>query len=472
MRVVLAGGGSAGHIEPALALADALRQADKSISVTCLGTERGLETRLVPLRGYELELMPAVPLPRSLSAKYLTVPGRLAGAIHAVGKVLDKTGADVLVGFGGYVSAPAYLAAKRHNVPIVVHEANPRPGIANRLGAMMTTHVFTGHPDARLRHARYIGLPIRRQIAELDRLALGDTARGHFGLRTDMPVLLVTGGSQGARSLNRALAGAVDAILAAGVQVLHVTGPKHASEISPPPGRVPYVAVPYVDRMDLAYAAADFALCRAGAMTCAELTAVGLPAAYVPLPIGNGEQRLNAMPIVQQGGGMIVDDAELTPEWIKSSLLPVLTNVDRVVAMSEAAARLGRRDADRALARAVIEVVASTPARPAAIAAASAPATQPEPPAAGQQWPPQAPHQQAPHQQAPHQQVPGPLARRQPGSRPQAPDYRSAPVPEGGFFQPTQERAASQRAASARPAPGPASSPGTAPSPGRHRHAR
>jgi len=223
---------------------------------------------------------------------------------------------------------------------------------------------------------------------------------------------------------------------------------------------VPYVAVPYVDRMDLAYAAADFALCRAGAMTCAELTAVGLPAAYVPLPIGNGEQRLNAMPIVQQGGGMIVDDAELTPEWIKSSLLPVLTNVDRVVAMSEAAARLGRRDADRALARAVIEVVASTPARPAAMAAASAPATQPEPPAAGQQWPPQAPHQQAP----------GPLARRQPGSRQQAPDYRSAPVPEGGFFQPTQERAASQRAASARPAP--RSVPGPAPSPGRHRHAR
>src|SRR6185437_14398372 len=135
-----------------------------------------------------------------------------------------------------------------------------------------------------------------------------------------------------------------------------------------------------------------------------ELTAVGLPAAYVPLPIGNREQRLNAMPIVQQGGGMIVDDAELTPGWIKSSLLPVLTNVDRVVAMSEAAARLGRRDADRALARAVIEVVASTPARPAAIAAASAPAARPEPPAAGQQWPPQAPPQQAPPQQATFEQ--------------------------------------------------------------------
>jgi UDP-N-acetylglucosamine--N-acetylmuramyl-(pentapeptide) pyrophosphoryl-undecaprenol N-acetylglucosamine transferase len=458
MRVVLAGGGTAGHIEPALALADALRQADKSISVTCLGTERGLENRLVPLRGYELELMPAVPLPRSLSPKYLTVPGRLAGAIHAVGKVLEKTNADVLVGFGGYVSAPAYLAARRHDVPIVVHEANPRPGIANRLGARMTTHVYTGHPDARLRNARYIGIPIRRQIAELDRLALGDEARGHFGLRTDMPVLLVTGGSQGARSLNRALAGAVDAIRAAGVQVLHVTGPKNTSKLAPPAGKAPYVAVPYVDRMDLAYAAADFALCRAGAMTCAELTAVGLPAAYVPLPIGNGEQRLNAMPIVQQGGGMIVDDAELTPEWITSSLLPVLTNIDRVVAMSEAAARLGRKDADRALARAVMDVAASRPGRPAAIAAAAiTPAAWPKPPAPGEQSPrQQAPYQQAPHQQAPRQQAP----------RQQAPNYQSAPVPEGGFFQPTQERAASQRAASARPVDG------AAPSPGRHRHAR
>jgi hypothetical protein len=170
---------------------------------------------------------------------------------------------------------------------------------------------------------------------------------------------LVTGGSQGAVSLNRALAGAVGAITGAGVQVLHVTGPKHLNEIQAPPGPVPYVAVPFVDRMDLAYAAADFALCRAGAMTCAELTAVGLPAAYVPLPHGNGEQRLNALPIVQRGGGLLVDDAELTAEWIKASLLPVLTNIDQVAGMSEAAAAMGRKDADRLLAKAVIDTVSA-----------------------------------------------------------------------------------------------------------------
>ncbi|HET6191334.1 MAG TPA: undecaprenyldiphospho-muramoylpentapeptide beta-N-acetylglucosaminyltransferase [Trebonia sp.] len=387
MRVVLAGGGSAGHIEPALALADALRQADRTIEVTCLGTERGLETRLVPMRGYELALIPAVPLPRSVTPQLLTVPGRLAGAVHKAGVVLERTGADVLVGFGGYVATPAYLAARRHKVPIVVHEANPYPGIANRLGAHFTTHVFTGHPDTKMRNAQYLGLPIRRQIAELDRFAVGDKARAQFGLRPDLPVLLVFGGSQGARSLNSALAGALDAIRAAGVQVLHITGPRNAAEAQSAGGTVPYAAVPYVDRMDLAYAAADFALCRAGAMTCAELTAVGMPAAYVPLPVGNGEQRLNALPIVQRGGGLLVEDDELTADWIKGALLPLLTNIDQVAAMSEAAAALGRGDADRWLAKAVIDVATEAAAnrgpQAAAQDATAAEAADPDLPAPG-----------------------------------------------------------------------------------------
>jgi UDP-N-acetylglucosamine--N-acetylmuramyl-(pentapeptide) pyrophosphoryl-undecaprenol N-acetylglucosamine transferase len=363
MRVLLAGGGSAGHIEPALALADALRRIDQNAEVTCLGTERGLETRLIPLRGYPLELIPAVPMPRSVTPKLLTVPGRLAGAVNAAAAALDRTGAQVLVGFGGYVATPAYLAARRRKIPIVVHEANPKPGLANRLGARFTTHVFTGHPDTQLRNGKYLGIPIRREIAELDRLGLGDKARTHFGLRPDLPVLLVTGGSQGARSLNAAVFGAAEWLRDAGVQVLHIIGPRNGHEApatergAGEAGGVPYVATPYIDRMDLAYAAADFALCRAGAMTCAELTAVGLPAAYVPLPIGNGEQRLNALPIVQRGGGMLVADSDLTPEWIRDTLLPVLVNIDQVADMSEAAASLGRGDADRWLAEAVIEVV-------------------------------------------------------------------------------------------------------------------
>ncbi|MFC6087203.1 undecaprenyldiphospho-muramoylpentapeptide beta-N-acetylglucosaminyltransferase [Sphaerisporangium aureirubrum] len=358
MRVVLAGGGTAGHIEPALALADALRRIDPGIGITCLGTERGLETRLVPARGYELALVPAVPLPRAITPQLLTVPGRLAGAINAAAGVMDRVQADVLVGFGGYVATPGYLAARRRGVPIVVHEANPRPGLANRLGARITDHVFTGHPDTPLPHAKYVGIPLRQEIVALDRLSTGDKARSYFGLENDRPTLLVFGGSQGARAINEAALASAPALRQAGVQVIHVVGPKNTIEHEPPPGDPQYVVLPYVDRMDLAYAAADFVLCRSGAMTCAELTAVGLPAAYVPLPHGNGEQRLNAMPIVQAGGGLMVDNADLTPDWILRTVLPVLRDPERVVAMSDAASRIGRKDADTVLAREVMNVIA------------------------------------------------------------------------------------------------------------------
>jgi UDP-N-acetylglucosamine--N-acetylmuramyl-(pentapeptide) pyrophosphoryl-undecaprenol N-acetylglucosamine transferase len=371
MSVVLAGGGTAGHIEPALALADALRRADPAIAITCLGTARGLETRLVPLRGYELELIPAVPLPRSLTPKLLTVPGRLAGAVGAAGDVLDKVGAQIVVGFGGYVATPAYLAARRRHVPIIVHDANVRPGLANRLGARFTGHVFSGQPETGLPGATYIGIPLRAEISRLDRLALTDESRAYFGLRPDLPVLLVTGGSQGSRAVNRAVLGAAEDIRAAGVQVLHILGPRNEEEVRLAPGGPPYVTVPFVDRMDLAYAAADFAVCRSGAMTCAELTAVGLPAVYVPLPHGNGEQRLNAEPIAAAGGGLIVDDAELTPEWIRGVLVPILLDPDRVVAMSEAAASMGVRDSDDRMASEVLKIIRRRPGRRARHSAGS-----------------------------------------------------------------------------------------------------
>ncbi|MDA8369932.1 MAG: undecaprenyldiphospho-muramoylpentapeptide beta-N-acetylglucosaminyltransferase [Nocardiopsaceae bacterium] len=357
MRVALAGGGTAGHIEPALSLADALRRIDPQTQIICLGTERGLETRLVPMRGYELAEIPAVPLPRKLTPKLLSVPGKLANAVGTAGDHLDRIQADVLVGFGGYVATPGYLAARRRKIPIVIHEANPLPGLANRLGARLTPHVFTGHPHAEIRNGRYIGIPLREQISTLDRLAVGDKARAHFGLRPELPTLLIFGGSQGAQAVNQAAFDAADHFRQSNVQVLHVVGPKNASE---PEDRtrdgVPYVVVPYVDRMDLAYAAADVAMCRSGAMTCAELTAVGLPGAFVPLPIGNGEQRLNAEPIVDAGGGLMVANSDLTPQWISENLIPLLTDTDHVVAMSEAAAKMGRRDADMELAREVMAI--------------------------------------------------------------------------------------------------------------------
>lgn len=359
MHVVLAGGGTAGHIEPALALADALRRQDPTVGITALGTERGLETRLVPERGYDLALIPAVPLPRRPTPELITVPGRLRGTIKAAEQVLERTKASVVVGFGGYVALPGYLAAKRLGVPIVVHEANARPGLANKIGSRYAHAVAVSTPDSKLRDARYIGIPLRRAIATLDRAAARAEARAAFGLDQNLPTLLVSGGSQGARRLNETIEAVAPRLQRSGVQVLHAVGPKN--ELPCPdhmPGMPPYVPVPYVDRMDLAYAAADMMLCRAGAMTVAELSAVGLPAAYVPLPVGNGEQRLNAQPVVKAGGGLLVDDAQLTTDWVLRNVLPVLTDPHRLHEMSHAAAEFGRRDADDLLVGMVREAVA------------------------------------------------------------------------------------------------------------------
>ncbi len=359
MHVVLAGGGTAGHVEPALALADALRRLVPGVEVTALGTERGLETSLVPARGYRLALIPSVPLPRRLTGDLATVPGRLAAAVRAAARVLDETGADVLAGFGGYVALPGYLAARRRRVPIVVHEANARPGLANRVGARLTRHVGVATPGCPLPNAAYVGIPLRAAIATLDREARRGGARSTLGLDADRPTLLVTGGSQGARRINEAVTAAAPALVAAGVQVLHVAGPKNAPDVAaalPPqgPGDPAYVVLPYVERMELAYAAADLALCRAGAMTCAELAAVGLPAVYVPLPVGNGEQRLNAAPVVAAGGGCLVEDAALDATVLRERVVPLLLDAARLRAMGAAAIRFGRRDADVALARMVI----------------------------------------------------------------------------------------------------------------------
>jgi UDP-N-acetylglucosamine--N-acetylmuramyl-(pentapeptide) pyrophosphoryl-undecaprenol N-acetylglucosamine transferase len=349
VHVVLAGGGTAGHIEPALATADALRRWDALVGITLLGTTRGLETRLVPERGYELALIPPVPLPRRPTLELARLPLRVLQSVRQAGAVLRERKADVLVGFGGYVALPAYLAAKRAGVPIVVHEANARPGLANRVGARLTSHVAVATPTTPLRGAEYIGMPLRRTIATLDRAALRDQARAFFGLDPNRRTVLVFGGSQGAQRINEALSGAAPEIVAAGVQVLHAVGSGNEGAVVPPEGPVPYVVVPYLDRMDLAYAAADLAVCRAGMMTCAELTAVGLPAIYVPLPHGNGEQRLNAAPIVQAGGGLIVDNAGCTPEWIRDHVPSLVADSERLALMAKAAAGFGRRDADERL---------------------------------------------------------------------------------------------------------------------------
>lgn len=359
--VLLAGGGSAGHVSPLLAVADALRRRWPEVEITALGTSEGLEVRLVPDRGYPLRTIPRVPMPRRPDSSLLRFPGALSAEIAAAAAVLTDVRADVVAGFGGYVSTAAYLAARRLRVPYVVHEANTRPGLANRLGARFTPYVATSFAGTRLPHAVRTGLPLRRDISRLDRFAGRADARAAFGLAPDRTTLLVTGGSLGAQRLNQTLAAGVEDLRSAGVQVLHLAGSGKA--FAPPPaapGEPAYVVLEYCDDMVAAYSAADAVVCRAGANTVSELTAVGLPGVYVPLPIGNGEQRLNAEPVVAAGGGLIVADRDFTPGWVRTRLLDWLADVDGLRAAGEAAASCGVRDADERVAD-LVEAAANGP---------------------------------------------------------------------------------------------------------------
>jgi UDP-N-acetylglucosamine--N-acetylmuramyl-(pentapeptide) pyrophosphoryl-undecaprenol N-acetylglucosamine transferase len=345
-----------------MAVADALRAIDPDVRITALGTARGLETRLVPERGYHLELITPVPLPRKPSGDLIRLPLRVRRAVRETRAVLEDVDADVVIGFGGYVALPAYLAARggpmrRRRVPVVVHEANASAGWANRVGARSANRVLSAVGDPGLRGVEVVGVPVRAAITTLDRMALRAQARAHFGFAADARVLLVFGGSQGAQRINAAVAAAAKDLAVAGISVLHAHGPKNVLDLrEPADGDPPYVAVPYLDRMDLAYAAADLAVCRSGAMTVAEVTDVGLPAVYVPLPIGNGEQRLNALPVVNAGGGVIVEDAELTPSFVAETVTSLLNDAAGMAAMTAAAALVGHPDAAHRVAEVALEV--------------------------------------------------------------------------------------------------------------------
>lgn len=355
--VLVVGGGTAGHIEPALAVGEAVNDLDPGARVTAVGTPRGLETELVPRRGVPLELVDPVPLPRRLDADLLRLPGRLVRAVRGARAVLRRTGADVVVGFGGYACVPVYLAAAatRGRVPIVVHEANARAGLANKLGDRFAVATLAAVHGSGL-DARVVGNPVRRAVASLDRSDLRARARAEFGLDPDAPTVLVVGGSQGARSLNSAMAEVAGEFSAAGVGVLHAVGPRNTDDAPSVSGDGPaYVTVPYLDRMDLAYAAADLILCRSGAITVAEVSAVGLPAVFVPLPHGNGEQALNARDLVMGGAALLVDDEALTPDHLRSTVLPLVLDRDRLESMSAAAVRGGSRDAAEVVAQAALD---------------------------------------------------------------------------------------------------------------------
>jgi UDP-N-acetylglucosamine--N-acetylmuramyl-(pentapeptide) pyrophosphoryl-undecaprenol N-acetylglucosamine transferase len=343
---LLAGGGTAGHVNPLLALADRIMSDSATNKVFALGTAEGLEKDLVPARGYELLTIARLPFPRRLNVYALGFPKAFSNAIKQCEQIIRQKKIQVVVGFGGYASAPAYLAARRLGIPVVVHEANALPGWANKLGSKFAAATAVASKSTSIKGAHFVGMPLRQEIEKLVVAAAKpdfdkSSARQHFGLDANTITLLVTGGSLGAKKINQTIEDARKFLSAAGIQVLHIVGGK--SEL-PEVSSDDYQRIKYCDRMDLAIAASDFAVSRAGASTVSEFSAVGLPAVYIPYPVGNGEQKYNVRDLVDSGGGLMVADVEFTPDYVAEKLIPLMSNTKEVTAMRSAARAAGIGD--------------------------------------------------------------------------------------------------------------------------------
>lgn len=338
---LLAGGGTAGHVNPLLALADLIKDQSKANHVYALGTSEGLEAKLVPERGYPLLIVPRLPMPRKLNSYAVRFPRAFADSVKKVEAYIKQFEIDVVVGFGGYASAPAYRAARNLNVPYVVHEANALPGYANRVGSRNASAVATTFRSTKLKNAVHVGMPLRPEIVALNRAKIRDVAAKHLGLDSKLPTLLVTGGSLGAKRINDTLAACRTQLTAAGIQVLHILGDR--SDL-PPLSDGLYHRLTYCDRMEYALSVADFAVSRAGAATVSEFAAVGLPAVFVPYPVGNGEQKFNIQELVNSGAAMTIEDANFTPNYVLETLIPVIRDKKRLEQMSIRTRALGIGD--------------------------------------------------------------------------------------------------------------------------------
>ena len=364
MKLVIAGGGTAGHLFPGIALAIVMEQ--RGHDVLFIGSSRGPEVKIVPGAGFRLETVLISGRGKGISIRNIRAIARLLKATARCLVILARFNPDVVVGTGGYVSLPAVFAAAIHRIPIVVHEQNAVPGLANRIAWRFAKRVAVSFPGSEERFgakAVLTGNPVRTEIASMDRASLRQEAITAFGLAPGRITIVVTGGSQGARSINEAVLDLyVRWRFEETIQVLHLTGRDRFEEVSQALGdlrrtddRVVWKAYPFTDRMDLFYAVADLAICRAGASTIAETTAVGVPAIYVPLPIAiDDDQRRNAEAVVTAGAGRMVADSDLRSE-LTSAVSEMLSDPELLDEMAKRAKALARPEAAALLADLVAE---------------------------------------------------------------------------------------------------------------------
>ena len=340
-RYALCGGGTAGHITPLMAVAGELATLDPHAELTVVGTVGGRERELLPDHLAPAFSVPKLPFPRRLSPYLLRFPIAWVRTVIRVMRELRRRRIDAVVGFGGYTAAPVYLAAWLARVPLVIHEANALPGMANKLGARLTRHVAVCFDRTPLPHATVVGMPMRPEVFSQSAVSVSE-ARKHFGLKARTPVLLITGGSTGAQAINHTIEQAADQLISAGWQVLHLRGPRNEAPENVPSG---FVSVGYTDRMDLALRAATLVISRAGAATVSELQVTGVPAVFVPYHVGNGEQEHNARATVDAGAALMVKNSDFTPQWVSQTLVPLMTNKPQREAMAKAMVALAITDA-------------------------------------------------------------------------------------------------------------------------------
>ncbi|MFI9050135.1 UDP-N-acetylglucosamine--N-acetylmuramyl-(pentapeptide) pyrophosphoryl-undecaprenol N-acetylglucosamine transferase [Streptomyces sp. NPDC053427] len=348
LSVVIGAGGTGGHIYPGLALADALRRAVPDAVISFVGTERGLETRLIPQAGYRLHTVDMIPFDPSLGARRYLLPAALLRSGAQCRAILKAQRAQVAVGMGGYPSAPVIVGARLAGLPSLVHESNAVPGRANKFAARLTPHLALAFDRSRAHlvggeRAETVGMPLVGPLAGLDRAALRGAARRELGVPDGARLLLVNGGSLGAARLTEAAVGLAGRHRSrSDLRLLIKTGPAALEEtralLAANGGAAVAEAVPYLDRMDLAYAAADLVVCRAGSATVAELATIGMPAVLVPYPHAPGDhQTHNARVLSDAGAALLLPDAETSAERLDALVTALLADPARLAAMGAAA---------------------------------------------------------------------------------------------------------------------------------------
>lgn len=361
---LVAGGGTAGHVQPAIAIARALvARGHRVSSIEMVGSERGIESRLVPAAGFPLTLLPGRGFERRLSLQNVRSLVALVVAFGRAWRLVRRKRPRVVVSVGGYASVPCALAAVLRRVPIVVAEQNSAPGAANRLVGRFARACAVSFPATPLPRAVVTGNPVRPEVLAIDRARDAVGARAKLDVEPGRRLVLVFGGSLGALRINRA---AVDAARRwagrADLHVRHVVGSRDWEEIAgqgrpvPPAAPLRYEAIEYDDDMPTSLAAADVVVCRSGSSTSFELLAAGLPAVLVPSPhVTADHQTANARHLEQAGAAVLVPDAELDGARLVAEVDALLADPRRLVAMAAAARAAARPDAADAIASLVEE---------------------------------------------------------------------------------------------------------------------